>query len=75
MLLLKTLVQGRNLNAVNFFLIICSVVIKRLYFQEIFPSADILVKYLQDFQRTLDINVQFNTQVHMFEVQPCSRRS
>ncbi|XP_059155814.1 FAD-dependent oxidoreductase domain-containing protein 2-like [Physella acuta] len=33
------------------------------YTKEIFPPADILVKYLQDFQRKLGINVQFNTQI------------
>ncbi|KAH9504273.1 FAD-dependent oxidoreductase domain-containing protein 2, partial [Bulinus truncatus] len=33
------------------------------YSEELFPSADVLVQYLQDYQKKLGIKVQFNTQV------------
>lgn len=35
----------------------------RHYSKVMFPPADILVKYLSDFQRLHDINVQFNTEI------------
>ncbi|CAG0880993.1 unnamed protein product [Darwinula stevensoni] len=34
-----------------------------LYSDEFFPQADVLVKYLEDYQKKLGINVQFNTEV------------
>ncbi|KAK0055991.1 FAD-dependent oxidoreductase domain-containing protein 2, partial [Biomphalaria pfeifferi] len=33
------------------------------YSKEIFPSADLLVRYFQDYQKKLDIKVKFNTEV------------
>ncbi|XP_052823418.1 FAD-dependent oxidoreductase domain-containing protein 2 isoform X2 [Octopus bimaculoides] len=35
----------------------------RYYSKEMFPHADVLVKYLSDFQRMNNLNVQFNTEV------------
>ena len=32
-------------------------------FQELFPPADTLVQYLNDFASKLDLNVQYNTEV------------
>ncbi|GAB1599172.1 FAD-dependent oxidoreductase domain-containing protein 2-like isoform X1 [Argonauta hians] len=35
----------------------------RYYSKEMFPSADILVKYLRDFRRLNNLNVQFNAEI------------
>ncbi|KAI8734901.1 FAD-dependent oxidoreductase domain-containing protein 2 [Biomphalaria glabrata] len=34
------------------------------YSREIFPNADVLVKYLDDYQKKLDINVKFNANIY-----------
>ncbi|XP_012939152.1 FAD-dependent oxidoreductase domain-containing protein 2 [Aplysia californica] len=43
------------------------------YSKEMFPHADVLVKYLKDYQRKLGINVQFNTSVQ--HIQPVDNSS
>ena len=35
----------------------------RQYSKELFPKADVLVKYLNDYKETLGLNVQYNTDV------------
>lgn len=37
------------------------------YSKEMFPHADVLVKYLDDYQKKLGIKVQFNTNVRNIE--------
>ncbi|KAL4240447.1 FAD-dependent oxidoreductase domain-containing protein 2 [Mactra antiquata] len=41
------------------------------YSKQMFPSADLYLDYLRDYQQKLGINVQFNTEISNIQQEPC----